>query len=105
MYCSDGYDNPALPERAEVWLRTTHTRLDPLTALRLQRGAKHLHRLGLRFLCLCCPRAIRVCDQFSIVVTLPRNDSPTMGIAPALSQRCAAHPRPRMTAPLPRAAG
>ena len=43
-------------------------------------------------LCLCCPRAIRLRDQFSIVVTLPRSDNPTMGIASALCQRCAAPP-------------
>jgi hypothetical protein len=40
-------------------------------------------------LCLCCPRAIRLRDQFSIVVTLPGREAPTGAIGSALCQRCA----------------
>jgi hypothetical protein len=43
---SDTYGNPASHEKFR--LRPTHTRLDPFTTHRLQRGSEHLGQLGPR---------------------------------------------------------
>jgi hypothetical protein len=53
-------------------------------------------------LCLCCPRAIRLRDQFSIVVALPHHEAPTRALGSALCQRCAVPPGvlPRVVAAL-----
>jgi hypothetical protein len=47
-------------------------------------------------LCLCCPRAIRLRDQFSIVVTVPHHEAPTRALGSALCQRCTVAPEPLM---------
>jgi hypothetical protein len=46
MHSSDTYANSVSRERAR--LRITHTCLDPFVALRVERGAQHLHTLGAR---------------------------------------------------------